>query len=128
MKRINRMIGTILFTTLLILISALGVSGTVLSQRSGMSREMQEYYRHAEHEYVKEIRTFLAQQGYSDSGVTMNRIINEDESVDYVVTIHHRKISALEETQKDALLASCKEIEFPVENCGFYHKFLESDF
>ena len=42
MKRINRMIGTILFTTLLILIAALGVSGTVLSQRSGMSREMQE--------------------------------------------------------------------------------------
>lgn len=128
MKRINRMIRTIIFTTLLILIAAFGVSGTVLSQKSGMSGEMQEYYRNAEHEYVKRIRTFLAKQGYSDSGVTMNRIINEDGSMDYVVTIHHRKISELEKTQQDALLASCKEIEFPVEDCVFYHKFLESDF
>lgn len=128
MKRINKMIRTIVFTALLILIAAFGISGTVLSQKDGMSKEMQEYYRTVEKEYVKELRTYLAQQGYSDSGVTMNRIINEDGSRDYVVTIRHRRIEGLEDTEKEALLASCKEIAFPVEDCGFYHKFLESDF
>lgn len=128
MKRINKMIRTTIFTALLILIAAFGISGTVLSQKDGMSKEMQEYYRTVEQEYVKELRTYLTQQGYSDSGVTMNRIINEDGSRDYIVTIHHRRIAGLEDTEKEALLASCKEITFPVEDCGFYHKFLESDF
>ena len=84
MKRINKMIRTTIFTALLILIAAFGISGTVLSQKDGMSKEMQEYYRTVEQEYVKELRTYLTQQGYSDSGVTMNRIINEDGTIQYV--------------------------------------------
>lgn len=127
MKRISRMVRTVVFTVLLVVIAAFAISGTVFCQKDGTSKEMQEYYKTMEQEYVKEIRTFLAEKGYSDSGVTMNRIINEDGSREYLVTIHHKKISRLEEEQKEALLASCKEITFPDKDCGFCHKFLEMD-
>lgn len=128
MKKLNQTVKTLIATALLVLIAAFGISGTVFSQKNGMSEAMHEYYRTVEREYVKEIRVFLTEQGYSNSGVTMNRITNEDGSMEYVVTIHHRRISRLEESEKEALLAACSELDFPVEDCGFYHKFLEADF
>ncbi|MDE7404890.1 MAG: hypothetical protein K2M81_07280, partial [Lachnospiraceae bacterium] len=78
-------------------------------------------------EYVKKIRKLLTERGYCNSGVTMNRVVQEDGSRQYTVTIHHRRIMQLNEEQQKELLDECRMIDFPVEDCIFCYEFLETD-
>ena len=127
MRLAGRITLSTIITALLVLIAAMGISATVISQDKGMSKVEQQYYKEMEKEYVKDLRALLANKGYSNSGVTMNRVINEDGSMEYLVTIHHKRISKLDNTDRQKLVAECNEIAFPMENCNFYHEFLETD-
>ncbi|MBQ8596502.1 MAG: hypothetical protein IJ409_10545 [Lachnospiraceae bacterium] len=118
---------TIILTVILVFISAFCISGTVISQERGKSKVEEKYYRQAEQAYVKEVRSFLNEQGYKNSGVTMTYILAEDGSREYTVTIHHKKINALDESGKYRLMEACRQIVFPVEDCSFFHEFLEAD-
>ena len=53
----------------LIGITAFCISGTVHSSEKVERREREKYYREIEAEYVKEVRVFLNEEGYSNSGV-----------------------------------------------------------
>lgn len=127
-KQIWKMVLTVMGTILLVLISAFAVSGTVLSQGNNGSREQKAYYKSLEHEHVKSIRGFLEEQGYVDSGVTMNRVIEADGSMSYTVTIHHKRILELEPAQRDELALSCSDLEFPIEDCNLCYTFLQTSF
>lgn len=127
-RQIWRMVLMVLTTVLLVLISAFAVSGTVLSQSYNSTREQKEYYKALEHEYIDSMRDFLEDQGYVNSGITMNRIIEEDGSMVYTVTIHHRRILALEPAQRNELALNCGEIKFPIEDCSLCYTFLETSF
>lgn len=118
---------TIIFTVILVFISAFCISGTVNSQERGKSRVEDKYYHRAEQAYVNEVRAFLNEQGYKNSGVTMTYILTEGGNREYTVTIHHKKISALDKSGKQRLTKACGEIAFPIENCSFFHEFLEAD-
>lgn len=123
----QKKIWTVVITAILVLISGLCISGTVISQEKGRSKVEEKYYRQIEQEYVKEMRAFLAESGYKNSGVTMTYVLTEDGNRRYTVTIHHKKISALDEMCKQQLKEACKKVDFPVENCVFYHEFLVTD-
>ena len=43
-------------------------------------------------EYEQKAGAYLEEQGYKNSGVTMDRVTEGGRSVEYTVTIHHRKI------------------------------------
>ena len=120
-------ITTVIFTLVLVVIAAFFISGTAVSQEKGKSRVDAAHYRQIEQAYVKEVRNFLGEQGYKNSGVTMTYKLTKDENRTYTVTIHHKKISALDETEKKRLKYACGEIDFPVEDCLIYHEFLETD-
>lgn len=122
----NRILGAV-FTLLLLFACMFCISGTVISQEKGKSKVEKKYYHQIEQAYVKEIRAFLNDRGYKDSGVTMTYILKEDGSRDYTVMIHHKRIEKLGEKEKKDLLDECRQIEFPVEDCGFCHTFLETD-
>jgi hypothetical protein len=123
----KKKIMTVGITFILVIISALCISGTVISQEKGKSRVKEQYYRQIEQEYIKEMRAFLTECGYKNSGVTMTYILAENGSRQYTVTIHHKKISALDEVHKQQLKQECKSVIFPVEDCSFFHEFLEAD-
>lgn len=127
-RQILKLSMTAISAILLVLISAFAVSGTVLSQSSSNSKEQKEYYKTLEHEYIDSMRDFLEEQGYVDSGITMNRVIDEDGSMAYTVMIHHRRISALDSLQRDELTLSCREVKFPIEGCSLCYTFLETSF
>ena len=101
---------TAIVTVVLVLITAFSVSGTVIGQNKGDDRAREQYLRMAEQEYVQEIRNLLEEKGYCSSGVTMNRVIEEDGTREYTVTIHHRRIESLSDEQKNALVAECQSI------------------
>lgn len=123
----KKKIWTVAVTFILVIISALCISGTVISQEKGKSRVEENYYHQIEREYVKAMRTYLADAGYKNSGVTMTYVLAEDGSRQYTVTIHHKKITALGEQQKQQLKQNCQKVDYPVEDCIFYHEFLEAD-
>ena len=66
-------------------------------------REREKYYREIEAEYVKEVRFFLNEEGYSNSGVTMTKVIDEEENRSYTMTIHHRGIGNLQQEEQEQL-------------------------
>ncbi|MGN0366762.1 MAG: hypothetical protein ACI4E5_12605 [Suilimivivens sp.] len=127
MKIIKKITGTTVLTIMLVFVIAFCISGTVYSQSQGEYRAEVRYYREIEREYVQELRSLLEEDGYHNSGITMNYIISEDGSREYTVMIHHRGIGRLDESEKDILLAECQRVAFPVTGCNFYHKFLETD-
>ncbi len=127
MKSLKEITITTVVTMLLILIIAFCICGTAFGQSRGRNQAQERYYRALEQEYVKEIRKLLAERGYCNSGVTMNRVVQEDGSRQYTITIHHRRITQLDEEQQEELLGECRMIDFPVEDCTFCHEFLETD-
>ena len=76
---------------------------------------------------MSEIRNLLEERGYRNSGVTMSRVRLEDGSNQYIVTIYHRRIMNLALDEQEELLDACRMIRFPVEDCNFFHEFLEAD-
>lgn len=108
----------------LIGISVFCMSATAYSRERIERRERESCYRELEAAYVQEIRTFLAGEGYSDSGVMMTRVIDADESRAYTVTIHHRSILALGQEERQQLNGKLKAISYDMENCTVEYQFL----
>ncbi|MBD5549159.1 MAG: hypothetical protein HDQ97_17530 [Lachnospiraceae bacterium] len=129
MKNLKEITITTATTVVLILIIAFCICSTAFGQSRGRRQvQVQEQYYHAlEQEYIREIHELLEERGYCNSGVTMNRVIQEDGSRQYIVTIHHRRIAKLNQNQQKELLNECGMIDFPVEDCKFFHEFLETD-
>lgn len=127
MKNRKEFTVTAMITVMLVLVTAFCISGTVMGQSKGNRRAEGQYYHAAEQTYVQEIRKLLEERGYSNSGVTMNRVTKEDGSRQYTVTIYHRRINKLSDARQRELLAECRSVDFPAENCNFYHEFLKTD-
>lgn len=127
MKSRRKFITTAIITVALVLMIVFCISETVIGQGQRDVKAKEQYYRDMEQEYVREIRRLLEDEGYSNSGVTMNRVIEEDGIREYTVTIYHKRIQKLTDEQKIKLLAECRFVDFPVENCNIFHEFLETD-
>ncbi|MCM1127601.1 MAG: hypothetical protein NC429_14170 [Lachnospiraceae bacterium] len=127
-RSIRRLLSRGAITILLVVIGALFLSMAAHSQSEKLVKEQKEYYKTLEQEYVEALRNLLEEQGYSNSGITMNRVIEEDGTTQYIVTIHHGRIEHLDDKEKSDLLSKCEEVEFPERDCSFYHKFLETSF
>ena len=95
----------------LIGITTLCISGTVHSSEKVERREREKYYRELEAEYVKNVRFFLNEEGYSNSGVTMTKVIDEEENRSYTVAIHHRGIENLQQEEQEQLQAELSQIK-----------------
>lgn len=118
---------TIILTMILVVSIALCISVTAITQAKNDHRAETEYYRDMEQEYVQKLRSFLGENGYSNSGVTMTEVVEADGSRNYTVTIHHQKINNLSAEAKAKLLTSCEALEFVDGTCSISHKFLETD-
>ncbi len=127
MKKLRDAAITAVLTAILILIAAFCISGTVFCQSKGKAQVEEQSWRILEQEYAARVSSLLEEKGYCNSGITMNRVTQEDGSREYTVTIHHRRINRLDAGERDALLKECEEIAFPVEDCSIYHEFLETD-
>ena len=78
----------------LIGITVFCISGTVHSSEKVERREREKYYREIEAEYVKEVRFFLNEEGYSNSGVTMTKAETTRPQASAMGKAIHTKFSA----------------------------------
>lgn len=126
-RRANGTIGFVVLTLCLILVSAFCFTGTVISQNKPSEKEMENYYRAQEKELVQETRDYLNQAGFSNSGVTLTRVIDADGSREYTVTVHHSKIDKMDMISRANLKEELATLAFAADNCTFCHEFLVTD-
>ncbi len=116
--------GFVLVTVLLIVITALSITGTVKSQSNVDVKIDAEYYEQMEREYVREIRNYLSEQGYENSGVMLTYVSAGGSARKYTVTIHNEKISKLSQGEKAVIEREILAMAFEAPECTFFQEFL----
>lgn len=130
MRKAHNLKGTIIFlatTILLVAVSAFCITGTVISQTDIGAQELENYYREQEKELLCQAREQLNALGYTNSGVTLTRVVDEIGNREYTFTIHHRKIDKMSMEERADLAAELASDIVLTENCSFYHEFLMYD-
>ena len=111
-------------TVLLVLIAAFFFGGKALSRTAMDTKELEEYYRAKEQELSREIRELLSKEGLENSGIMLTRVVEENGSRLYTVTVHHGRIDDMDTVQQEELMGRLQELNFADDNCSFTHKFL----
>ena len=88
-------------TVVLILIIVLCIGNTVKSESSAETQRIENRYR--ERELLSEMRGYLNDNGFRNSGVTLTYVADADGSVEYTFTIHHKKINEMDEAEREEL-------------------------
>lgn len=115
----------LMVTLLLVCIAAFSVTGTVMCmEKSGKPEDAMEC-RRIENSYLKNLRTELENQGYSNCGITMTKVTEEDLPVEYTVRIHHKRIGRLDADGKTVLKDNLTQVDFPFEDSNVLVEFYE---
>lgn len=113
----------VLLTAVLVLIMGGFISKTVLSHDEQLIVD-ENGLRMMEQEYVKEIRSYLSKQGFENSGVNLTCITEENGNRTYQVELNHKRISKLNEEEKENLFSKVRGKAFDVSGCYFKVKSL----
>ncbi len=92
-----------IITLFLVLVIAFSLKGVAMSKENNGRAEANRYYAALEKEFLKQAKQTLEEQGYSNCGVTMTRVTNEDGSREYTVLLHHKKLEWLGQADRDSL-------------------------
>lgn len=109
----------ILFTVALVLCIAFFIDATVVSQADDKVTVGEEYYRVLEKDYINNVRNFLTQQGFENSGVNLTMVADAEGNRNYALQLHHKRIARLTEAQQEELLEIVKSMAFQVVGCEF---------
>lgn len=120
-------VGFWVLTLCLVLVSAFFISKTVMSGSNKDRQQLELYYRQQEQQLVKDTRNYLNQSGFSNSGVTLTRVVEENGMREYTITVHHDKINRMDDNERVALKSELATLVFMEDNCSFSHEFLVRD-
>ena len=109
---------------LLAITAAFCISATAISQSRVPNEAMIAYEKEQMQQYSKELRTYLTELGYNNSGVTLTRTTQSDGSKFYTAKIHHTRIDKMDEYQREELLALLATISVSEPQVTVYHEFL----
>lgn len=124
MKNSVKNMAFITATIILILCSAFFITKTVRGQVDSETAANEKYYRVLEQEYVSEIRKYLNEQGFENSGVTLTRVVDECGDRDYQVTLHHEYLKKLSAEERERIFSEIRALAFQEDGCIFQIKLL----
>ena len=81
-----------------------------------------------EQQLMSDMKQYLNENGYRNSGVTLTYALEEDGSPDYTFTIHHKKINSMSETERGALSAELARACNAGSNYSVSYEYLLTDF
>ena len=117
-------IGFAAVTVLLVLATALLFGATAKSGTDIRIGETEEYYLAKERELTVKIAELLRQKGFENSGIMVTRVVEEDGSRRYTVTVHHGRIDDMSDKEREELLECLADLSFTDDACSFTHRFL----
>ena len=74
-----------------------------------------DYYKQIESEYLSDVRDRLNDNGFSNAGLSLTKQVNEDGGLDYILSVHHRRIDRMDETQRAELAGMLTENDIAVD-------------
>lgn len=116
--------GFIFFTTILVLITALSIAGTVQSKERDRFDLNNPLIKEEEKSCVEQVKKVLEEHKCKNSGVTITKTIDIQGMRQYQVTIHHDKINKMTDTEKRELCQDLEEIKFKQENFTISYNFI----
>ena len=113
-------------TAVLILIIVLCIGATVKSESRDETQRMEN--RVQEQQLRNDLRQYLNENGCRNSGVTLTYAVEEDGSLNYTFTIHHKKINGMSETEREALSGELAQACNTAGNYSVSYEYLLTDF
>ena len=110
-------------TIILVIVTAFCCAGTVMSRTDFSKVELEKFYREWEEQLTDDVRAYLGQQGYENSGVMLTRLVDEEGVRQYTFSIHHRDIMELNEAGREKLKENLSHMLPVYENCTFSMNF-----
>ena len=105
--------------------AAMCVMGGIRSQAADTRKAQEAYYEQLEREYMDRVWQFLEEQGYRNSGVMLNRVVDGDGQRSYKVLVHHGALDRLEEGAEAEVLGQIEDMGFYVPGCSFTARLLQ---
>lgn len=102
------------------------IGATVKSESRDETQRMEN--RIQEQQLMSDMKQYLNENGYRNSGVTLTYALEEDGSPDYTFTIHHKKINSMSETERGALSAELARACNAGSNYSVSYEYLLTDF
>lgn len=110
-----------IFTGLLIAVIAFCITGTASSMEDKEKRVEESYYQELEERYLQDIKEYLEEAGYRNTGIMLTRTINEEGNREYSISIHNARFDKLSDDEKQELLNGIESKEFQGKGCTFQH-------
>ncbi|MBR3825778.1 MAG: hypothetical protein IKJ39_11355 [Lachnospiraceae bacterium] len=114
----------VLFTVFMILSLWFFISEKVMSQNNGTVTVDEAAFLELESNYLSQVKVYLEEEGFRNSGVALSRVIETDGSRSYEITLHHKKLNELSLEEQKKLKADIEELAFGVSGCEFQVTFL----
>ena len=116
-EELRKRIAFLVMTIFLIGLLSFFVSGTVVSQAKDDMSADEAYMVTLENEYRKEIRNYLAEEGFENCGVNLTKVIHENGNREYTVLVHHDRLEKITIEKKEEMTENIKEMATMGENC-----------
>lgn len=128
MKSAGCVFGFLTFALLFFIVFC--VAGTVQAREDIQRTEKECWYREREAVLLADTREYLSDAGFCNSGVTLNRVVDEEGVRSYTFTIHHRRIDCMDEAGRQRLCGELKTLTDSFvktaqkDRCTFAYRFL----
>ena len=119
-----RRIGFVIATMVLVVVTTCFSVATVRCVTNVEAQELEAFYLEKEETLVEDVREFLNQEGFVNSGIMLTRVVGADGSRQYTMTIHHGCICKMSSVEQADLQKRLEELVFVDEGCSFSHEFL----
>lgn len=113
----NKVFGAL--TVLLVLIILFCVKGTVMSRNHGGHERQNKYYAVLEREYLEKTRQLLNEEGFSNCGINLRWVADNEGRREYTIILHHRRLERMSDREQADLTDRLSEEEFQDDACSF---------
>lgn len=122
-EELRKGIAFVVMTIFLIGLLSFFISGTVISQAKDDISADEAYMVTLEKEYRKEIRNYLAEEGFENCGVNLTKVILENGTREYTVLLHHDRLEKTSMEKQEEMLENIREKASLLENCSLEVEF-----
>ena len=113
-------------TVLLILTIVFCIGSTVKSESSNETQRIENQVK--EQQLLTKVKQYLNENGCRNSGVTLTYVMDESGACDYTFTIHHKKINAMSEEEREDCRTERSQICAVSDGTTISYEYLLTDF
>lgn len=118
-KNLNFAIATMFLMTLIVVMMALTVRG----EEKPEGAYAEGYYDRLETEYRQQVQGVLKENALYESGINLTKVTYADDTREYSLLIHNRRIAGLSDEEQELLMNQLEELIFPDGNCKVHVSF-----